>query len=133
MLHWHRWLGTEGETRATARSITGAYNLAFLWLAVTGVYLWWPRSWRWRALKPSLLFNARLRGKARDWNWHNVIGFWCSTVLIVLTVTASVMSSPWDNDLLYTRTAASRRAGVTDPPTQNRLHARGEQLEKDDN
>ena len=53
VVDWHRWLGTEGEGRATARAITGACNLAFFWLAVTGVYLWWPRSWQWRGLKMS--------------------------------------------------------------------------------
>ncbi len=103
---WHRWLGRGGEGRATARAITGACNLAFFWLAITGVYLWWPRSWHWRGLKPSLLFNLRLRGKARDWNWHNVIGFWTSGVLVVLTLTAAVMSYPWANDLLYTLTGS---------------------------
>ena len=69
-------------------------------------------SWHWRALKHSFLFNSRLRGKARDWNWHNVIGFWSSTVLVVLTLTAAVMSYPWANDLLYTLTGSEppRRA-----------------------
>ena len=106
VVDWHRWLGTEGEGRVTARAITGACNLAFFWLAVTGVYLWWPRSWHWRGLKPSLLFNSACRGKARDWNWHNVIGFWSSSVLIILTLTAAVMSYPWANDLLYTLTGS---------------------------
>ena len=106
VIDWHRWLGMEGEGRATGRAITGACNLAFFWLAVTGVYLWWPRSWHWRGLKPSLLFDPRLRGKARDWNWHNVIGFWSSGVLVVLTLTAAVMSYQWANDLLYTLTGS---------------------------
>ena len=106
VIDWHRWLGMEGEGRATGRAITGACNLAFFWLAITGVYLWWPRSWHWRGLKSSLLFNPRLRGKARDWNWHNVIGFWSSGVLVVLTLTAAVMSYPWANDLLYTLTGS---------------------------
>jgi uncharacterized iron-regulated membrane protein/flavodoxin len=110
VIDWHRWLAMEGEGRATGRAITGACNLAFFWLAVSGVYLWWPRSWRWRGLKPSLVFNPRLRGKARDWNWHNVIGFWSSGVLVVLTLTAVVMSYPWANDLLYTL------AGSEPPP-----------------
>lgn len=101
VIDWHRWLAMEGEGRATGRAITGACNLAFFWLAVTGVYLWWPRSWQWRGLKSGLLFNFRLRGKARDWNWHNVIGFWSSGVLVVLTLTAAVMSYQWANDLLY--------------------------------
>lgn len=106
VVDWHRWLGMEGEGRAMGRAITGACNLAFFWLAVTGIYLWWPRSWHWRGLKSSLLFNPRLRGKARDWNWHNVIGFWSSGVLVVLTLTAAVMSYPWANDLLYTMTGS---------------------------
>jgi uncharacterized iron-regulated membrane protein/flavodoxin len=106
IIDWHRWLGTEGEGRATGRAITGACNLAFFWLAVTGVYLWWPRSWRWRGLKQSLLFNPRLSGKARDWNWHNVIGLWSSAVLVILTLTAAVMSYGWANDLLYTLTGS---------------------------
>ncbi|MEX0803711.1 MAG: PepSY domain-containing protein [Candidatus Binatia bacterium] len=103
---WHRWLGQEGEGRAIGKAVTGACNLAFFVLAITGVYLWWPRSWMWRALKPSLWFNTRLRGKARDWNWHNVIGFWSSGVLVVLTLTAAVMSYPWASDLLYTLTGS---------------------------
>jgi len=119
MVDWHRWLGMEDEGRATGKAITGACNLAFFWLAVTGVYLWWPHSWKWRGLKTSLLFNWRLTGKARDWNWHNVIGFWSSSVLVVLTLTAAVMSYPWANDLLYTLTGNEpppRAQGPAGPP-----------------
>ncbi|MBX5496199.1 MAG: PepSY domain-containing protein, partial [Bryobacteraceae bacterium] len=36
MTDWHRWLGMEGEGRAVGRAITGACNLAFLFLVVTG-------------------------------------------------------------------------------------------------
>jgi uncharacterized iron-regulated membrane protein len=131
VVDWHRWLAVEGEGRATARSITGACNLAFLWLAVTGVYLWWPRSWTWRALKTSLLFNARLRGNARHWNWHNVIGFWSSSVLVVLTLTAAVMSYSWANDLLYKLTGSEppRRAEGPGGAAAERPPRRGQRTE----
>jgi flavodoxin len=68
----------------------------------------------------SLLFGRRLRGKASDWNWHNVIGFWSSAVLVVLTLTAAVMSYPWANDLLYTLTGSEPppRAQATSPMAQ---------------
>jgi uncharacterized iron-regulated membrane protein/flavodoxin len=132
VIDWHRWLATEGEGRATGRAITGACNLAFFWLAITGVYLWWPRSWHWRGLKPSLLFNPRLRGKARDWNWHNVIGFWSSSVLVVLTLTAVVMSYPWANDLLYTLTGSEPppRAQGPGPVAQAQQRRDGEARER---
>jgi uncharacterized iron-regulated membrane protein/flavodoxin len=121
VVEWHRWLGRDGEGRSTGRAITGVCNLAFFWLAVSGVYLWWPRrGWRWRGMKPSLVFNFHLRGKARDWNWHNVIGFWSSGVLVVLTLTAAVMSYQWANDLLYTLTGSEPppRAQRTSPMAQ---------------
>jgi uncharacterized iron-regulated membrane protein/flavodoxin len=118
IVDWHRWLGTEGEGRATARAITGACNLAFFWLAITGVYLWWPSNWHWRAVNHSFLFNPRLSGKARDWNWHNVIGFWSSSVLVILTLTAAVMSYPWANDLLYTLTGSEPPRRLDGPAAQ---------------
>lgn len=101
MTEWHRWLGREGNGRAVGKAITGACNLAFLFLALTGIYLWWPRQWSWTSVKGIVLFNARLRGKARDWNWHNVIGIWSAPVLIILTATATIISYRWASDGVY--------------------------------
>jgi uncharacterized iron-regulated membrane protein len=42
---WHRWLGAMGENRNAARAVTGASNLLFLFIVVSGFYLWWPRKW----------------------------------------------------------------------------------------
>jgi uncharacterized iron-regulated membrane protein len=106
--NWHRWLAVEGEHRATARAITGACNAAFLVLAVTGAYLWWPRQWTAKHVFAVTLFRPGLRGKARDFNWHNVIGFWSSPVLIVLTLTGMVISYPWASNLVYTLTGSPR-------------------------
>lgn len=104
MTDWHRWLGQHGDGRAVGKAITGACNVAFLFLAVSGIYLWWPRKWSWTALKGIVLFNAKLSGKARDWNWHNVIGIWSAPVLVILTATAMVISYKWASDLVYTVT-----------------------------
>lgn len=108
---WHRWLAREGESRTTARAITGACNAAFLVLAVTGLYLWLPRQWTWRHVSPVLWFRRGLRGKARDFNWHNTIGLWSAPVLIVLTTTGMVISYPWASNLVYTLTGSPVPAG----------------------
>lgn len=100
MESWHRYLALSGDQRPYGKAITGACNLAFLFLAVSGLWIWWPRRWTWRALKPSLWFTGA-KGKARDWNWHNVIGFWSLPVLIVLTATGMVISYRWASDLPY--------------------------------
>jgi uncharacterized iron-regulated membrane protein len=113
---WHRWLGVSLAHRAGGRAVTGAANLIFLLLAVSGLYLWWPRRWQWRALRPSVWFVRGLNGRARDWNWHNAVGCWCAPVLIVLTLTGVVMSYPWANNLLYTLTG-------NPPPPANQSNA----------
>ncbi len=77
MTNVHRWLGTPEKNRAIGRAITGACNLAFLFLVISGFYLWWPRKWTKSAGRAIVIPELRLRGKARDFNWHNAIGFWC--------------------------------------------------------
>ncbi len=115
---WHRYLSLEGEHRAIARAITGAGNAAFLALALSGLYLWWPRQRTLRHLAAVTLFKGGLRGKARDFNWHNVIGFWCAPVIVVLTATGMVMSYAWANDLVYMLTGSPKPAR---PSTELRM------------
>ena len=98
---WHRWLGASVDNRVTARAVTGAANVLFLGLAMSGLFLWWPHAWLPQHVKAILVFKRTSIGRARDFNWHNVIGFWCAPILIVLTATGVVMSYPWANRLLY--------------------------------
>jgi len=101
MIAWHRWLGQDGDGRAIGKAITGACNLAFIVLAVTGLILWWPAAWRWPALRRSLIFVRSETTKARDWNWHNTIGFWCLIPIVVMAVTATVFSYRWAGNAIY--------------------------------
>lgn len=101
MIEWHRYLGTDGDNRPIGKAITGACNLAFFFLVLSGIYLWWPRNWNWRALKSVTVFDGSLSGKARDWNWHNVIGFWTALPLAALVFTATFFSYPWATEWLY--------------------------------
>lgn len=100
----HRYLALSGDGRPVGKALTGAANLLFLVLAVSGVYIWFPRKLEWRRVRPVFWFRSGLGGKARDFNWHNVVGFWCSLVLIVLTLTATVISYQLAGNLLYTLT-----------------------------
>jgi uncharacterized iron-regulated membrane protein len=101
MEDWHRVLALSSDNRPIGKAINGAGNVAFFLLAATGLYLWLPRTWSWRGVKAVALFNWRLTGKARDFNWHNTVGLWCAPVLIVLTLTAVPMSYRWAGDLIY--------------------------------
>jgi len=107
---WHRWLAATGEYRATGRAVTGAANLAFLFIVLSGAYLWIPRTWAWRAVKQVIWFRGGLAGKARDFNWHNTIGVWSAIPLAIVVASGVVISYPWASNLVY------RIAGEA-PPT----------------
>ncbi len=102
--NWHRYVALSGDQRPIGKGLTGAGNLLFLFLAISGIYIWVPRVWAWRSFKPVMWFRRGERGKARNFNWHNTIGFWTSLFLIVFTLTATVISYQWAANLLYTLT-----------------------------
>jgi len=106
MTNWHRYLGATGESRATGRSATGISNFAFLILAISGLYIWWPKQFTRKGLKPIVWFRQTSTGRARDFNWHNTIGFWCLIPIVVMTASGVVMSYSWANDLVYRLTGS---------------------------
>lgn len=115
---WHRWLAASGEYRSTGKAVTGACNLAFLVLVVSGAYLWLPKAWTALQLRNITWFRRGLAAKARDFNWHNTIGFWSCAPLFVVVLSATVISYPWASNLVY-------RAVGEEPPAPQRAAGPG--------
>jgi uncharacterized iron-regulated membrane protein len=111
--HFHRDLAL-GER---GKKITGACSLAFLALIVTGLYLWFPRKW----VKAIALPSLQLRGKARDFTWHNAIGLWAALPLAVIALTGIVMNYSWANSLLF-------RAAGAEPPPPRKVAAKASEI-----
>ncbi|WP_395748061.1 PepSY-associated TM helix domain-containing protein [Prosthecobacter sp.] len=111
---WHRFLIGTGLSKDTGKAVTGAGSLLFSLLLISGIYLWWPRHWRWSSLRAIILLNPQLRGRARNWNWHNVFGFWSALPLLLIILTGLIMSYGWANNLLFTLT------GTQPPPPRER-------------
>ncbi|MCA1584548.1 MAG: PepSY domain-containing protein [Acidobacteria bacterium] len=86
--------------------------------ALTGLYIWIPRMWSWTAVRAVALFRTGLPSKARDFNWHNVIGVWSAAVLVVLTFTGMCISFPKTYDVIYAVTGIERPplAAAPSPP-----------------
>ena len=119
---WHRWLGANGDNRTVARAITGASNLGFLFLVMSGFYLWWPRNWNLKSLRSITWFRRGLPAKARDFNWHNVIGFWSAVPLFIVVLSATVISYTWASNLVYRivgETPPAPRANQPAPASAN--------------
>ena len=113
VLYWHRWFALEGEYRIIGRTFTATANLGFLFLLVSGVYLWWPSSRGRAAWRQALWFRRGISGRARDFNWHNVIGFWSAVPLAIIVASGVTISYQWAADLVH------RLAGDTPPFQQS--------------
>ena len=102
--------------RGALYGIKNAANLGFCFLIAGGLILWIPRQWRKANLKAITTWRFRLRGRARDWNLHNVAGFWFAVPLLTITLTGAVMSYSWAEAILY------RVSGSPAPPPHDEKH-----------
>ena len=124
MTDLHRWLALSGEDRLTGRAVTGACNLAFLFIIVSGIYLWWPRKWTRPILRSILWFRREKSARARDFNWHHVFGFWSIVPLILVVASGVVISYPWASDLVF-RVAGSQPPAGFGPPGKSKPPPKG--------
>lgn len=111
VMYWHRWFALDGEYRIIGRTFTATSNLGFLFLLVSGLFLWWPTGRNRAAWRRVLWFRRGLRRRARNFNWHSVIGFWSALPLLIIVASGATFSYQWAANLVY------RLAGEV-PPSQ---------------
>ena len=110
--NWHRWFNVSGGSVRRARAVTGAVNVAFLFLLLTGPILWIPRPVTRRSLANVLLFRPGARGARRDLNWHQVVGIWSVLPLAVIAATGVATSYPAAGDRIYPMVGNAVSAGA---------------------
>jgi uncharacterized iron-regulated membrane protein len=115
--NWHRRLA--GDNTSTRAKLIDYGNLLFLFIVVSGIYIWLPQVWRWRNLRGLMFFQTRyVNANVRDFNWHHVFSFWMLIPLFVISLSGVVMSFDWANRLVYAAYGeeAPQRRGAQAPP-----------------
>ena len=108
---FHRWFNVEGENRALARQVTGVCNVVFLFLVLSGMYLWLPKLWKRVSFKARLWFRKEYPdSKSRDFHWHHIFGIWMAVPLFAVVYTGAVISYPWAANLMYSVFGAEQAA-----------------------
>jgi uncharacterized iron-regulated membrane protein len=121
----HRWLlGSEG---GIGKFIVGSATLIFLFIIMTGLILWWPKTKR--------ILMQRLRIKA-DGGWkrfnhdlHLVLGFYSAIFLFIFAFTGLAWSFEWFNNGIYKVTNSPVKAP---PPPKSTLVADANTISFDD-
>ena len=97
---WHRWLA--GDPRSTRANLVDACNLLFVFIVLSGSYLWLPAVWRWRTVRSLLWFKGKyINSKLRDFTWHHVFSVWMLIPLLLISVSGVVISYDWANTLVF--------------------------------
>ncbi|HEY0662882.1 MAG TPA: sulfite reductase flavoprotein subunit alpha [Lysobacter sp.] len=110
----HRWLAAD----EVGKQIVGFSTLVLVLMALSGLYLRWPR--RWRDLRVWLWLDWRQRGRNFLWHLHSTIGTWVLACYLVMALTGLWWSYDWYRDGL------NAMAGVPAQP-----QARGEGGKRD--
>lgn len=79
----------------TGKQIVGASVLVFVFLLISGMVLWWPKSWKWRTLKTSLLVKWKTSSYQLFYGMHKVFGLYAFLLLLFISITGLYITYPW--------------------------------------
>jgi uncharacterized iron-regulated membrane protein len=104
----HRYVAFVGTKHEDLRAIKNAAVLAFLFLLVSGVILWFPLKWTRKRARTAFIPRWKGVSRASEWSLHTVFGFWLFVPLVCIVLTGLVMGYGWANALLYCGQNANR-------------------------
>ena len=89
MFHLHRYLlsGDVGKT------ITGISGVMLLLMAISGIYLWWPRL-QWTAIRRALTVSHGGSWPRFNYTFHKAAGFFAAPVLAVIAFSGIYFNLP---------------------------------------
>ena len=99
----HRWL--LGSNDSWGKWIMGVATFIFMFILITGIILWWPRTQRIMLKQLKIKKDAGFKRLNHD--LHIVLGFYSAIFLFIFAFTAMSWSFEWFNKSLYSITNSS--------------------------
>lgn len=106
--HFYLWLPP-----AVGQPVVASATLIFLVMMISGLVLWWPKNKGATKQRFTVKWNARWRRK--NYDLHNVLGFYCTWIAIILAVTGLVWGFQWFAQGLYTVAGGEKSLVYSDP------------------
>lgn len=92
--HYYLWLPDN-----IGQPIAASATLIFLVMMISGLILWWPKNKAAKKQRFTIKWSARWRRK--NYDLHNVLGFYMTWIAIFLAVTGLVFGFQWFAKSLY--------------------------------
>ncbi|HRO48440.1 PepSY-associated TM helix domain-containing protein [Agriterribacter sp.] len=92
--HYYLWLPDD-----IGQPIAASATLVFLVMMISGLILWWPKNKAAKKQRFTIKWSARWRRK--NYDLHNVLGFYMTWVAIFLAITGLVFGFQWFAKSLY--------------------------------
>jgi len=92
MFKLHRWLLLDSKI---GRPIVGIATIIFLFLSITGIIIWFPKKWKWKAFKPGFKIKFSANWKRINHDLHNTLGFYSCIFLVIMILTGLCWSFGW--------------------------------------
>lgn len=92
--HFYLWLPEK-----IGQPIVASATLIFVLMLITGIILWWPKNKAARKQRFTIKWNVRWRRK--NYDLHNVMGFYMSWVVIFIALTGLVWGFQWFSNSVY--------------------------------
>ncbi|MDB5208858.1 MAG: hypothetical protein JWR72_3933 [Flavisolibacter sp.] len=120
----HRWLlGGEGSV---GKYIVGVSTFIFLFILITGIVLWWPKTKRILQKRLKVKWNANWKRVNHD--LHMVFGFYSAIFLFIFAFTGLAWSFEWFNKGIYAVTSSPIKAPA---PPKSVYHASSKHISFD--
>jgi len=106
ILNGHRglWL-----PREIGKQVVGAGVLTFVFLLISGMIMWWPKKWIKSIRDKSFKIKWNASFKRKNYDLHNVLGFYVMIFLLLISMTGLVYSYTWYSKSLYWVTSGGKQ------------------------
>lgn len=118
----HRWM-LAGDT---GKRIVGISSSVFLFILITGLILWWPKTRK--VLRQRLRIKMDGGWKRLNHDLHIVLGFYSCIFLFIFAFTGLAWSFEWFNKAIYTVTASEMKPSK---PPELRYDSSGRRINYD--
>ncbi|MDP9957230.1 putative iron-regulated membrane protein [Epilithonimonas hungarica] len=89
-IHWSLLLKSDW-----GKYVVGIPVVLFIIMLITGIILWWPKNKKSRKGRLSFDWKNVRTWKRRNYDLHNILGFYASFVALLLSVSGIYFAYPW--------------------------------------